>query len=266
MNCGAIPTGPYCQECSQHQDDLHRPILTLAREVLASFIDLDGRLWRTLPRLFFTPASLTRDYLAGHRVSQMPPLRMLLLALVLTFLLASLQRHQAPTAPASSRPQPTAPAARMAPPRAIDHQAAPGDPALAASPSPAEQAARKAELNEWVQRLALLSLPFAALTLGLLFVFDRRFMMFDHLVVSMHSLTVQAVLFSVVELARSYWLWAGWLWWAIPVHIYVHLKGVYELSVIGTVLRMLGILVLGFLSFIFFVLVVAVVSGNYRNG
>ena len=131
---------------------------------------------------------------------------------------------------------------------------------------PDELAARDASLNEWVERLALLSLPFAALTLGLLFAFDRRFMMYDHVVVSMHSLTVLIVVFSMVELARSYWLWAGWLWWAIPVHIYFHMKGVYRLSVIGAIARTLAILGLGSLSFILFVLVVAVVSGQYLNG
>ena len=114
MNCGAIPTGPYCQECSQHQDDLHRPVLTLAREVFDSFIDLDGRLWQTVPRLFFRPSSLTRDYLAGHRVSQTPPLRMLLLAILLAFFLAQFHRA-APTTQAHSRPPQAAPAVQSGP-------------------------------------------------------------------------------------------------------------------------------------------------------
>src|SRR5581483_10021477 len=43
--------------------------------------------------------------------------------------------------------------------------------------------------GEWEHRAAIVMLPISALLLTLLFAFKRRFMVYDHLIFSMHSLT-----------------------------------------------------------------------------
>lgn len=85
-NCGTPLAGTYCHGCGQLAEDFHKSIWKLGREALESFFHLDGRLARTLPRLLWRPGRLTRDYIDGKRAFQVPPLRMFLVVLLLTFL------------------------------------------------------------------------------------------------------------------------------------------------------------------------------------
>ncbi len=89
-NCGTALAGPWCQACGQSSDDFHRSLVKLAGETLEGLFELDSRLWRTLPDLALRPARLTRRYLDGHRVAQIPPFRLFLIVVVLVFLAAGL--------------------------------------------------------------------------------------------------------------------------------------------------------------------------------
>jgi hypothetical protein len=93
-------------------------------------------------------------------------------------------------------------------------------------------------VESWAHRLAFLMLPVAAALLSLLYVFQRRFYIFDHLIFSMHSLAFQGLLISAIFLlgALSPWFW--WLIFLAPVHLFVHMRGTYGSSVFGTLVRM----------------------------
>jgi len=94
-------------------------------------------------------------------------------------------------------------------------------------------------LEIWGHRVAILALPVSALMLSLLFVFNRRFFVFDHLVFSMHSLSFQMLLLTVIFLLSL--LVGGWAWWLIllaPVHLFLHMRGAYQRSIFGTLARM----------------------------
>ena len=73
-----------------------RPTTSTARcaswraKTIEGVFELDSRLWRTLPDLVLHPARLTRRYLDGHRVAQIPPFRLFLIVVVLVFLAAGL--------------------------------------------------------------------------------------------------------------------------------------------------------------------------------
>ncbi|CAN5135642.1 hypothetical protein BH10PSE1_BH10PSE1_06590 [soil metagenome] len=102
----------------------------------------------------------------------------------------------------------------------------------------------------WLHRVAILALPVSALMLSLLFAFNRRFFVFDHLVFSMHSLSFQMLLVTVILLLSM--LFGGWVWWLIfvmPVHLFVHMKGAYQRSAFGTVARMSVLFVLTTVTF-----------------
>ncbi|QTC92078.1 DUF3667 domain-containing protein [Brevundimonas goettingensis] len=102
----------------------------------------------------------------------------------------------------------------------------------------------------WLHRVAILALPVSALMLSLLFIFNRRFFVFDHLVFSMHSLSFQMLLVTVILLLSM--LIGGWAWWLIlimPVHLYLHMKGAYERSAFGTVCRMTALFVMTTFTF-----------------
>ena len=92
----------------------------------------------------------------------------------------------------------------------------------------------------WLHRVAILALPVSALMLSLLFIFNRRYFVFDHLIFSMHSLSFQMLLATVILLLSM--VVGGAAWWLIllmPVHLYVHMKGAYQRSAFGTVVRMI---------------------------
>jgi hypothetical protein len=105
-------------------------------------------------------------------------------------------------------------------------------------------------LEIWFHRVAILALPISALMLSLLFVFNRRFYVFDHLVFSMHSLSFQMLLLTAIFLLSM--VVGGWAWWLIvlsPVHLFVHMKGAYQRSVIGTLARMFALFNLTAITF-----------------
>ncbi len=91
-NCHAPLQGEYCHDCGQ---SVHNPVRHAGHaleEVFESFWHLDGRVFRTLRDLMF-PGRVVLNYLAGHRVRYIPPLRMFVILSVLTFFIGKLTLH-----------------------------------------------------------------------------------------------------------------------------------------------------------------------------
>lgn len=102
----------------------------------------------------------------------------------------------------------------------------------------------------WLHRVAILALPVSALMLTLLFIFNRRFYVFDHLVFSMHSLSFQMLLVTVILLLTMViGGWAWWLIWLMPIHLYLHMKGAYQRSGFGTICRMAALFMMTTFTF-----------------
>ncbi|HEY3951714.1 DUF3667 domain-containing protein [Phenylobacterium sp.] len=93
-NCDAELVGPFCHVCGQGADLHHRSILHLIYEAFEGLFELDGRLWRTLPALFFKPGGLARDYIDGRIVRHIPPFRCFLVALVVFIFAAQNMTHR----------------------------------------------------------------------------------------------------------------------------------------------------------------------------
>lgn len=89
-NCGAALEGPYCFVCGQHDNDLKRPFWALFSEIIEGLFSLDGRLWHTIPPLFWRPGQVTSRYLAGERARFMAPFRLYLISSVLFFVALAL--------------------------------------------------------------------------------------------------------------------------------------------------------------------------------
>jgi uncharacterized membrane protein len=95
----------------------------------------------------------------------------------------------------------------------------------------------KLQLEAWGERFAFLMLPISAVILSVLFIFQRRYFLFDHLIFSMHSLSFLGLLISTVMLL-SILGHGSILLFGAPVHLFVHMRGVYRTSIAGTLLRM----------------------------
>ena len=80
----------------------------------------------------------------------------------------------------------------------------------------------------------------SAAILGMMFFWRKKFFIFDHLIFSMHSLSFQGLLMSVI-LGMSA-LTHNEIWWVLiiasPIHLYKHMRGVYGRGRITTLLRM----------------------------
>lgn len=87
QNCETMLQGSYCHVCGQHA---HNPLGSFrhaVEDVFESFWHVDGRIFRTL-RDLLVPGKIAREYLAGHRVRYIPPLRLYVILSLITFFIA----------------------------------------------------------------------------------------------------------------------------------------------------------------------------------
>jgi hypothetical protein len=88
-NCGATLGGAYCSMCGQRAK-LHRSLLSLGHEIVHGILHFEGKLWRTIPELFFHPGRLTRRYIDGERVKFISPMGLFLFTVFLMFAVFSM--------------------------------------------------------------------------------------------------------------------------------------------------------------------------------
>lgn len=87
QNCHTMLQGGYCHVCGQHAHNPLRSFRHAVEDVFESFWHVDGRIFRTL-RDLLVPGRVARDYLAGHRVRYIPPLRVYVILSLITFFVA----------------------------------------------------------------------------------------------------------------------------------------------------------------------------------
>ena len=276
-NCATPLAGPWCHACGQRGEDYHRSILKLAWEALEGLTDLDGRLWKTIPRLILRPGKLTREFLEGRRASQIPPFRLFLIMLVLVFFAGGQAVERNRDALKLNNPGAALGGAIAPKDKAeFDKGMAEVEAAIASDQQAAKatgdlvnKAKAKADFDvqgknakqvtwlkdrvqraiknpevfflavqEWAHRLAVLMLPIAALMLTVLFAFRRGVYVFDHLIFAMHSLSFVGILLTICFAAAALANGAWWLLWAAPIHLFFHMRGAYRTGVLGTLWRM----------------------------
>jgi hypothetical protein len=84
-NCGAQLDGHWCAKCGQPAIDYRRSFRFIIVDLLDEFLNWDSKFFRTLGLLLAKPWKLTNEFLAGHRVRYVHPLRLYLLASILFF-------------------------------------------------------------------------------------------------------------------------------------------------------------------------------------
>jgi hypothetical protein len=282
-NCATPLQGPWCHACGQSAEDFHRSIFRLAAEVVEGLLHFDGRLWRTLPDLMVRPGRLTRDYLEGHRVPQIPPLRLFLVVLLALFLVGGLTAGGKFGRINSSAPNGKGDAkdvsrsfSQMTPEEREKVKSALSKVQVnlgSDKPNPVatnwlqERLTRTLDdperfqliLEQWSERFAFLMLPISTLMLAILFIFQRRFYLFDHTIFSLHSLSAMGVM-TIIAMLLSLAIddWALFLLIPAPLHLFAHMRGVYRTSVAGTLIRMtflfigsslaVGVLIVGLIA------------------
>ena len=89
LNCGAALAGPFCAECGQRAMPPHPTVRELVGDALAEFSGWDGKFAETVRLLLRRPGALTRQWLDGHRVAFISPLRLYLATSLVYFLVTA---------------------------------------------------------------------------------------------------------------------------------------------------------------------------------
>ncbi len=96
LNCGTALVGAHCHECGQ-MAHLHRTLGAFVHDLLHGALHLDGKTWRTLPKLIFKPGELTRRYIEGERARFVSPMALFLFSIFLMFAVFQALGVSAPT-------------------------------------------------------------------------------------------------------------------------------------------------------------------------
>ena len=83
-NCSAALSGAYCAQCGQVAH-FHRSLVSLGHDILHGVFHFEGKVWHTLPELFFHPGRLTRRYIGGERAKFVSPMALYLVTVFLMF-------------------------------------------------------------------------------------------------------------------------------------------------------------------------------------
>lgn len=89
-NCGSPLYGEHCYACGQPTKGLVRHFSSILGDVADTIFNIDGRIMRTLPALLLKPGFLTREYVEGHRVRYVSPVRLFVFLCIGTFFAAKL--------------------------------------------------------------------------------------------------------------------------------------------------------------------------------
>jgi hypothetical protein len=241
-NCGTQLAGHWCHACGQRAADHHRSLRHLAFETIEGLTHADGRLWRTLRLLALCPARLTRDYLMGRRASEIPPLRLFFVTLLLVFasgsLFGGLHVNLHPSSPGDLADAH----------KAIGKISIDGLPGFSAwlqthlFRAVSDPEAVVHNMSEWGERFAVLLLPLSALGLRLLFPLRWDVKLYDHMIFTMHSLSFAGFAWIGFVVARKLLHLPGPLpalfLLAMPVHLFVHMRGFYRTGLVSTLFRM----------------------------
>lgn len=117
----------------------------------------------------------------------------------------------------------------------------------------------KKNASSYAFLLMPISLPF----LWLLFIFRKKYVMFDHAVFSLYSLSFMCILLMVIAVLRRFNFdgVAGLLFFfAPPIHMFSQLRGAYSLSFFAAFWRTIVLLVVALISLLSYAMLVTVLS------
>ncbi len=84
-NCGAPVHGPYCHACGQSEKGMVRHISEVLRDLADIVFNVDSRVFRSVFDLYFRPAFLTTEYVAGRRARYVTPFRLFFILSIIAF-------------------------------------------------------------------------------------------------------------------------------------------------------------------------------------
>jgi hypothetical protein len=265
LNCGGELVGHHCHHCGQ-KAQVHRNLSAFWHDFLHSILHFEGKVWRTLPLLFFKPGDLTRRFVHGERAKFVSPLALFLFSVFLMFgtfnsiggpIVSGVQFEDTPVSRTdSAKPQTDVRLERgkesdgfqiSIDTQWFDHQLAQAkkNPELLF-----DRVQSSAYKYSWI--LILFSVPLVRL----LFLRRPDLRMFDHVVFVTYSIAFATLLLVLIAILRAVGLPSLWLLLAVPVHMFFQLKSAYEMGVLAALWRMVALVVISFLALLVFAAIV----------
>lgn len=84
-DCGAPMLGPFCYACGQPEKGMIRHLASVMADVADTIFNVDSRIFRSIPALYFRPGFLTNEYFAGRRTRYVTPFRLFFFLCVIAF-------------------------------------------------------------------------------------------------------------------------------------------------------------------------------------
>jgi hypothetical protein len=87
LNCRYVVENRFCSNCGQENTDTRKTFHHLFIHFFADLTHYENAFWKTIKNLLFKPATLTRAYLSGKRLSYLAPVRLYIFISFITFFL-----------------------------------------------------------------------------------------------------------------------------------------------------------------------------------
>ena len=79
LNCRHVVENKFCPNCGQKNEDTRKTFHHLFVHFFEDLTHYENAFWRTIRNLLLKPASLTKEYLSGKRLSYLAPVRLYIL-------------------------------------------------------------------------------------------------------------------------------------------------------------------------------------------
>lgn len=90
LNCNHVVAGRFCPNCGQENTESRKTFHHLFIHFFEDLTHYENAFWKTIKNLLLRPASLTKEYLSGKRLSYLAPVRLYIFISFVTFFLISL--------------------------------------------------------------------------------------------------------------------------------------------------------------------------------
>ncbi|MCF6132891.1 DUF3667 domain-containing protein [Flavobacterium wongokense] len=89
LNCNYVVENRFCPNCGQENTDTRKTFHHLFIHFFEDLTHYENAFWKTIKNLLIKPASLTKEYLSGKRLSYLAPVRLYIFISFVTFFLIS---------------------------------------------------------------------------------------------------------------------------------------------------------------------------------
>ena len=90
LNCNHVVAQRFCPNCGQENIDTRKTFYQLFVHFFEDLTHYENSFWKTIRNLIFKPASLTKEYLSGKRMSYLAPIRLYIFISFVTFFVISI--------------------------------------------------------------------------------------------------------------------------------------------------------------------------------